>query len=68
MTKITALICSYDNDDYRTKIFKELNKKKTMVINTHEYDSICESVYSIITKKVNVTMMTIMTVTMNKFL
>ena len=39
-----------------------------MVINTHEYDSICESVYSIITKKVNVTMMTIMTVTMNKFL
>ena len=28
MTKITALICSYDNDDYRTKIFKELNKKK----------------------------------------
>ena len=28
MTKITALICSYDNDDYRTKIFKELNKKR----------------------------------------
>ena len=61
MTTIATLRYGYRNI-HTTK------STKIIIINTHEEDTKCGSIYSTITKKVRVTIIAIMIVTMNKFL